>query len=68
MSQPLPASPKYDIESLDVNKNLGVGFGGGARRAVGVQKDRVMQLFGSPADFIRIHQQIQPLEDFEDED
>ena len=33
-----------------------------------LSKDRVMQLFGSQADFIRIHQQIQPLEDFEDED
>ena len=33
-----------------------------------LSKDRVIQLFGSQADFIRIHQQIQPLEDFEDED
>jgi len=33
-----------------------------------LQRDRVIQLFGSRADFIRIHQEIQPLEDFEDED
>ena len=31
-------------------------------------RDRMMQLFGSQEDFIRIHQEIQPLEDFEDED
>ena len=33
-----------------------------------LSKDRVIELFGSQADFIRIHQQIQPLEDFNDED
>ena len=33
-----------------------------------LQKDKVLQLFGSRADFIRIHQEIQPLADFEDED
>jgi len=33
-----------------------------------LQRDRVIQLFGSRADLIRIHQEIQPLEDFEDED
>jgi hypothetical protein len=33
-----------------------------------LQKDKVLQLFGSRADFIRIHQEIQPLDDFEDED
>ena len=33
-----------------------------------LQRDGVMQLFGSQEDFIRIHQEIQPLEDFEDED
>ena len=32
-----------------------------------LQRDRIMQLFGSKEDFIRIHQEIQPLEDFEDE-
>jgi len=31
-----------------------------------LQRDKVMQLFGSRADFIRIHQEIQPLENFED--
>jgi len=33
-----------------------------------LQRDRMMHLFGSPQDFIRIHQEIQPLENFEDED
>lgn len=33
-----------------------------------LQKDKVLQLFGSRADFIHIHQEIQPLADFEDED
>jgi REP element-mobilizing transposase RayT len=33
-----------------------------------LQKDKVLQLFGSRADFIRIHQEIQPLTDFEDEE
>jgi hypothetical protein len=33
-----------------------------------LNRDRMMELFGSPADFVRIHQEIQPLEDFEDED
>jgi putative transposase len=33
-----------------------------------LNRDRLMQLFGSHADFIRIHQEIQPLEDFDDED
>ena len=33
-----------------------------------LQRDRMMQLFGSQKDFIRIHQEIQPLVDFEDED
>ena len=33
-----------------------------------LQKDKVLQLFGSRVDFIRIHQEIQPLDDFEDED
>ena len=32
-----------------------------------LQRDRIMQLFGSKEDFIRIHQEIQPLEDFEEE-
>jgi len=31
-----------------------------------LQRDRIMQLFGSKEDFIRIHQEIQSLEDFED--
>lgn len=31
-------------------------------------KDKVLQLFGSKEDFIRIHQEIQPLIDFEDEE
>ncbi len=34
----------------------------------GLSRDRILHLFGSRADFIRIHQEIQPLEDFEDED
>ena len=33
-----------------------------------LQKDKVLQLFGSHADFIRIPDEIQPLTDFEDED
>jgi REP element-mobilizing transposase RayT len=33
-----------------------------------LQKDKVLQLFGSREDFIRIHQEIQPLTDFEDEE
>ena len=33
-----------------------------------LSRNRIIQLFGSRADFIRIHQDIQPLEDFEDED
>ena len=33
-----------------------------------LQRDRMMQLFGSQKDFIRIHQEIQPLVGFEDED
>lgn len=32
-----------------------------------LQKDKVLQLFGSREEFIRIHQEIQPLADFEDE-
>jgi putative transposase len=33
-----------------------------------LQRDRMMDLFGSRDDFIRIHQEIQPLEDWDDED
>lgn len=33
-----------------------------------LQRDKMMELFGSRADFIRIHQEIQPLEDFNEED
>jgi putative transposase len=33
-----------------------------------LQKDKCQQLFGSRADFIRIHKEIQPLTDFEDEE
>jgi putative transposase len=33
-----------------------------------LERNRMMQLFGSQEDFIRIHQEIQPLEDLEDED
>ena len=33
-----------------------------------LQREKVLQLFGSRDDFIRIHQDIQPLENFEDED
>lgn len=33
-----------------------------------LQRDRLMQFFGSREDFVRIHQEIQPLEGFEDED
>ncbi len=33
-----------------------------------LQRDKMMQLFGSREDFIRIHQEIQPLEGFDDED
>jgi len=32
-----------------------------------LQRDRMMDLFGSQDDFIRIHQEIQPLEDWDDE-
>ena len=33
-----------------------------------LQRDKMMQLFGSREDFFRIHQEIQPLAGFEDED
>jgi putative transposase len=33
-----------------------------------LQKDKVLQLFGSRADFIHIHEEIQPLVDFDDEE
>ncbi len=33
-----------------------------------LQRDKVQHLFGSREDFIRIHQEIQPLTDFEDEE
>ena len=33
-----------------------------------LQKDKVLQFFGGREDFIRIHQEVQPLVDFEDED
>ena len=33
-----------------------------------LQRNKVLQLFGSREDFIRIHQEIQPLTDFEDEE
>ena len=33
-----------------------------------LQRDKVLQLFGSRGDFIRIHKEIQPLTDFEDEE
>ena len=33
-----------------------------------LQRDKVLQLFGSREDFVRIHQEIQPLADFEDEE
>ena len=33
-----------------------------------LQRDRMMDLFGNQDDFIRIHQEIQPLEDWDDED
>jgi REP element-mobilizing transposase RayT len=33
-----------------------------------LQRERIIQLFGSKDDFVRIHQEIQPLEGFEDDD
>jgi hypothetical protein len=33
-----------------------------------LQRDKVLQLFGSQKDFVRIHQEIQPLNDIEDQD
>jgi hypothetical protein len=33
-----------------------------------LQRDKVLQMFGSREDFIRIHQEVQPLTDFEDEE
>ena len=33
-----------------------------------LQRDKVLQLFGSREDFIRIHQEVQPVEDFYDEE
>jgi len=33
-----------------------------------LQRERIIQLFGSKEDFVRIHQEIQPLETLEDED
>jgi len=32
-----------------------------------LQRDKMMELFGSREDFIRIHKEIQPLIDFDDE-
>jgi hypothetical protein len=32
-----------------------------------LSRDRTLNLFGSRADFVRIHQEIQPIDDFEDE-
>src|SRR3990172_4142727 len=36
--------------------------------ATRLQRERIMELFGSREDFIRIHQEIQPLVDFDDEE
>ena len=33
-----------------------------------LQRDKMMKLIGSRADFIRIHQEIQPLKGFDEED
>jgi REP element-mobilizing transposase RayT len=33
-----------------------------------LQRDKLLELFGSKPDFIRIHQEIQPLEDLDDEE
>jgi hypothetical protein len=33
-----------------------------------LQRDKVLSLFGSREDFIRIHQEIQPLPDLDDEE
>jgi hypothetical protein len=33
-----------------------------------LQRDKLIQVFGSRADFIRIHQEIQPLDDFEEQE
>jgi putative transposase len=33
-----------------------------------LQRDKVLQLFGSREDFVRIHQEVQPFEDFFDEE
>lgn len=33
-----------------------------------LQRNGMMQLFGSREDFIRIHQEVQPLDDFDDYD
>jgi len=33
-----------------------------------LQRDKVLQLFGSCEDFVRIHQEVKPLEDFYDEE
>jgi putative transposase len=33
-----------------------------------LQRDKMMELFGSREDFIRIHREIQPLVDFDDEE
>jgi putative transposase len=36
--------------------------------ATRLHRDKIIQLFGSREDFVRTHEEIQPLEDFEDED
>ena len=33
-----------------------------------LQRNKMMELFGSTEDFIRIHKEIQPLPDFDDEE
>jgi hypothetical protein len=33
-----------------------------------LQRDKVLQLFGSREDFVRIHQEVQPFEDIYDEE
>jgi hypothetical protein len=39
-----------------------------SERATRLERERVIQLFGRQDDFVRIHQEIQPLKGIEDED
>ena len=59
-----PQKHKFEADFRDWNYSSYHDLIGNAPTRV--QKDQVLKLFGSHEDFIRIHQEIQPLDDFED--